>query len=142
MNPRLHPPNMFKRWFVFSLVGAFGVLVQMSVLLVLTSCFPIGYFPATALAVEAAVLHNYFWHERWTWADRVESRNGGAVRRLLSFHLTNGVMSMVGNLFLMGIFVGKLHWNYLAANAMAILFCSILNFAAGEYIVFQPSKRT
>jgi putative flippase GtrA len=137
MNPRMPSPKMFKRWLVFNLVGALGVLVQMSVLLLLTFCFQIGYLPATALAVEAAVLHNYFWHERWTWADRVEKQDRRMLRRILSFHLTNGAMSMVGNLLLMGILVGKLHWNYLAANAVAILFCSILNFAAGETIVFS-----
>jgi putative flippase GtrA len=31
------------------------------------------YLAATALAVEAAVVHNFFWHERFTWADRIKS---------------------------------------------------------------------
>ena len=61
-----HAPAVFRRWLVFNSVGAMGIAVQMSVLLVLTFRFKLGYLLATGLAVEAAVLHNFFWHDRWT----------------------------------------------------------------------------
>ena len=59
------------RWLKFNLVGGFGIVVQLAALLGLKSGLHLGYLPATALAVEAAVIHNFFWHERYTWADRV-----------------------------------------------------------------------
>ena len=44
---------------------------------------------AMPVAVEAAVLTNFFWHERWTWHDRVQA--SGRWSRLLRFHITNGI---------------------------------------------------
>lgn len=37
--------------------------VQLAVLAWLVRSLQMHYLPATAIAVEAAVLHNFFWHE-------------------------------------------------------------------------------
>ena len=60
---------MSARTLVFVAVGAIGFTVQIAVLTVLT----VGSTragPATAIAVETAVLVNFWWHERWTWRER------------------------------------------------------------------------
>ncbi len=75
---------MTRRWLKFSAVGLVGVGVQLAVLALLTKS-GVNYLVATAVAVEVALLHNYAWHRRWTWADR-DARSG----RLLRFHLANG----------------------------------------------------
>jgi putative flippase GtrA len=59
------------RWLKFNAVGAIGIGVQLAVLVGLKSGLHLSYLLATALAVEAAVVHNFLWHERYTWADRV-----------------------------------------------------------------------
>jgi putative flippase GtrA len=130
-------PSVIKRWLIFNSVGAMGIVIQMSVLLVLTSYAKFGYLSATALAVEAAILHNFFWHARWTWADRMNSRNGSLLRRLFCFHITNGLLSLGGNLVFMRFFVEKLGLGFMPANALAIALCSILNFMAGDRLVFR-----
>jgi putative flippase GtrA len=61
------------RWCKFNSVGAVGIFVQFGVLFVLKSGLHFNYLAATVLAVEAAVVHNFFWHERFTWADRTKS---------------------------------------------------------------------
>ena len=61
------------RWCKFNLVGAVGILVQFGVLFLLKSVMHFNYLAATALAVEVAVVHNFFWHERFTWAERTKS---------------------------------------------------------------------
>ena len=58
----------------FALVGAIGVLIQLAVLEALTA-LGLHYLWATAFAVEAAVLHNFMWHQRFTWRDRGGSRS-------------------------------------------------------------------
>jgi putative flippase GtrA len=126
----------FKRWLVFNAVGGMGIMVQMAVLYGLTSYTHLNYLPATGLAVEAAVVHNFFWHEHWTWADRT----GGPtsfLSRLLGFHLANGLLSLVGNLVLMRLFVGRLGISCILANGLAITLCSIFNFFAGDRLVFR-----
>jgi putative flippase GtrA len=58
------------RWCKFNFVGAVGILVQFGVLFLSKSVLHFNYLAATALAVEVAVVHNFFWHERFTWAER------------------------------------------------------------------------
>jgi putative flippase GtrA len=57
------------RWLKFNLVGTLGFAVQLGCLKLLLH-FQMNYLAATALAVEIAVLHNFVWHERFTWKDR------------------------------------------------------------------------
>jgi putative flippase GtrA len=125
------------RWLKFNAVGALGIAVQLAVLLGLKSGFHLSYLLATGLAVEAAVVHNFLWHERFTWADRVEPSWRKSVPRLLRFNLTNGGISIAGNLALMKVMVGFVHVNYLIANGVAIVVCSLVNFLVSEEWVFE-----
>jgi putative flippase GtrA len=99
-----------------------------------------SYLPATAIAVELAVLHNFFWHERWTWSDRTQASAAGQVGRLLRFHLTNGALSILMNLHLMRLLVGHFQVPYLLANVISIALCSILNYLAADHFVFRASR--
>jgi putative flippase GtrA len=103
----------------------------------LKSLLGMGYLPATAIAVESAVLHNFVWHERWTWLERTKLNTSGMLRRLFRFHVANGLISIAGNLLLMWLFVSRLHLHYFAANLIAIALCSILNFLASDRLVFS-----
>jgi putative flippase GtrA len=124
----------------FYAVGAAGIGVQLAALAFFKRVLGVGYLPATALAVEAALLHNFFWHERWTWADRTRSLPAGRTGRLIRFHLTTGVLSILGNLAFMQVLVGRLHVPYVAANALAIALCSLLNFLAADRLVFRSLR--
>jgi putative flippase GtrA len=115
------------RFFKFNAVGMAGAVVQLAVLWALTRV-GVHYLVATAIAVEAALLHNYFWHVRWTWKDREGS--------LLRFHLGNGLVSLIANLGWMRLFTGTLGLPPLPANVVAILLTALLNFALGERWVF------
>jgi putative flippase GtrA len=129
----------------FVTVGVLGFLVQIAALAALTSLAHWTWLPATLVSVELAVIHNFLWHERWTWTDRaVES--SGPLPRLLRFHLANGAISIAGNAALMALLVGALHVPPLPANALAVGAMSILNFALADRWVFRmremaPLKR-
>jgi len=128
-----------RRWLIFNAVGALGFLVQLAALRLLIETWGLGYLAATAIAVEAAVIHNFIWHEHWTWADRGNPGRAGAARRFLRFHLTNGAFSIAGNLVCMRIFMSTLPVNYLVANVLAIAVCSIVNYVLSDRLVFQPA---
>jgi putative flippase GtrA len=100
------------------------------------SVLHLDYLAATALSVEAAVVHNFLWHERYTWADRVQGSRRRSLARLARFNLTTGGVSIVGNLALMRVIVGAGHMNYLVANGIAIVLCSLANFLVSERWVF------
>jgi putative flippase GtrA len=156
------PSSALLRWFKFNVVGAMGIAVQFAALFLLKGVLHFNYLVATAIAVEVAVLHNFVWHERFTWADRTMSDRTKSDRarsdpktldqmvpglphwqwrrslsRLLRFHLSNGFVSIVGNLTLMKVMLGRGHMNYLLANAIAIAWCSLANFLVSETWVFE-----
>lgn len=134
MTPRLHA--IVVRWLKFNAVGALGILIQLAVLFVLKRGLHLNYLIATAFAVEIAVVHNFLWHERYTWADRIYPSWRKSLPRLLRFNLTNGGISIACNLLVMKLLVGFGHINYMAANALAIALCSLANFLISEEFVF------
>ena len=48
----------------------------------------------------------------------------------MRFNLSTGLISIVGNLVLMRLFVGSLHLQYMVANLLTIGACSLANFWA------------
>ena len=120
----------------FSAVGLVGIGVQLAALWMLAGLLGWHYLVATIAATETAVLHNFVWHIRWTWADRPASARE-TLARLVRFHVTNGLVSMVGNTVLMMLLTGLLGIHYLLANAVSILACALANLALSEFWVFR-----
>ncbi|HEV3511285.1 MAG TPA: GtrA family protein, partial [Candidatus Sulfotelmatobacter sp.] len=58
--------SIFVRWCKFNFVGGIGIGVQFAALFFLRSILNFNYLLATAIAVEAAVVHNFVWHEQFT----------------------------------------------------------------------------
>jgi putative flippase GtrA len=126
--------NTFIRWWKFSVVGAMGMVLQLVALALINRWTGGHYLYASAAAIEFAMLHNFVWHLHYTWRDR---RNTSTVlTQVLRFHLSNGLVSMLGNLALMRVLVHEAHLPVLASNSIAILCCSILNFYSGHLWAF------
>jgi dolichol-phosphate mannosyltransferase len=122
------------RWWKFNAVGALGWVVQTAVLTGLVHGAGMHYLLATVLAVEAAVLHNFFWHRWWTWADRRAQQS--AMSALLRFNLSNGLVSIVGNLLFMRLLVGGAGLEPVLANWVAIALCAVLNYLLCDRFAF------
>ena len=122
---------------MFNVVGVLGFALQSGALFVLThSALSMGYLAATAAAVDLAVLNNFVWHQRWTWKDRPSATTGETVRRLLKFNITNGAVSITGNLVFMSILVGRAGLPIAGANVASVAACSICNFFLADRIAF------
>jgi dolichol-phosphate mannosyltransferase len=124
-----------RRWLKFNFVGALGIGVQLAVLSLLSSA-GVWYLAATALAVEAALVHNFLWHERMTWRDRATPTLRHLLARFLRFQAANGAISLLGNLLGMRLLVGALHLPVLWASLGAIAACAALNFVVSDRLVF------
>jgi len=125
--------NPFVRWARFNLVGALGMAVQLTTLALVNRLTGGRYLVSTAAAVEAALLHNFVAHLRYTWRDRPAA---SLVVRLLRFQISNGSVSLAGNLLAMPVLVHYAKLPLLAANLIAILSCSIINFILGDQWIF------
>jgi putative flippase GtrA len=124
------------RWLKFNLVGGIGIVVQLLMLVGLKTGLHLHYLAATGLAVESTVVHNFLWHERFTWEDR----GGAGFARFCKFNLTTGLFSIAGNLVLMKLLVGVGHVNYLLANGITITACSVVNFLVSDSFVFAVDR--
>ena len=125
---------MILRWLKFNAVGGVGLAVQLGVMWLLERVAGVQYLLATVLAVEVAVLHNFVWHQLWTWRGRPHQ---SVMYRLLRFHLANGLVSLVANFVLMAFFVGVLHLRLIPANLLSVGLAGLLNFGLAEVWVFE-----
>ena len=126
--------NTLVRWWKFNLVGAVGMLLQLAALALFNRWFAGHYLYASAAAIELTLLHNFVGHLYYTWSDRRDS--SALLGQLMRFHLSNGLVSMLGNLALMRILVHHAGLPVLASNCIAILCCSILNFCLANHWTF------
>jgi len=123
----------------FNAAGTLGIGVQIAVLWALVRLVSMNYIVATAVAVIAAVAHNFVWHWRWTWADRrmpIVHVPGAFVR----FAATNGAVSLVGNVMLMWMLVTGTGLQPIIANLVAIGVCGLVNFWLSDRVVFVSPR--
>lgn len=130
------------RWLKFNAVGVGGIAVQLGALALFKSGLGLRLDVSTALAVELAVIHNFFWHARWTWHDRQPGTWRDTAARLLRFNLTTGLLSIFSNVVLTRLLVDRFGVPYLAANLMAIAITSVGNFLLAEFLVFRHPRES
>jgi putative flippase GtrA len=124
---------MNPRTLAFISVGVAGFVVQVTVLAILSFELHWPVAIATAVAVESAILTNFLWHERWTWRDRIGE--GDRWGRLVRFHVSNGITSLVGNTVLTVLLAG-LGMNPILGNIISVVLLSVLNYLAADRWVF------
>jgi putative flippase GtrA len=126
-----------KRWLRFNAVGIGGAVVQLGALALFARVFGMQYVVATILAVEVAVLHNFAWHEVWTWRGLPADERW---RRLLRFHAANGFISIASNALFTWLFKRYVGLPLLFSNVTAIALTAILNYILASTWVFKTLK--
>jgi dolichol-phosphate mannosyltransferase len=142
-DPEMTHPEMTrtlqKRFSRFSAVGLMGAVIQLLLLYFATKEFGLSSVAATPVATEIALLHNFIWHERFTWRDRglVRATSPGEVAaRLWRFHIASGLVSLGGNTMAMYLLVQRLEVPAMPAAVAAMLLCSVGNFLATDRWVY------
>lgn len=138
------------RFIKFGIVGASGVVVNLSVLHLgheylfnhLEAAYNKPYF-SLALAIALATLNNFTWNRLWTWADRVRTLEAGEPQpvslRLLGMefgqYATASAFGSGLQYVLTLLLSGSM--DYRAANIIAILAASVSNFLANDRWTFK-----
>lgn len=123
----------------FNLVGLLGAALQLLLLYLMTKYLRMSAVAATALAVEIAVLHNFLWHERFTWRDRRLKTIRQRTARLWRFHAGNGLISLAANSLLTYCLVERLKAPVLPSAIGAIALCSVANFLVADHWVYATN---
>jgi putative flippase GtrA len=134
------------RFIRFNVVSVLGIGVRLLVAWALVSGLGLHYLVGTTLAIEASILHNFFWHLRWTWGHSGAKTDGRGPAptnhvffRCVAFHASNGLVTFLGAMVLMPMLVGSLGLHYLVANAITVCFTGLLNFFLGDRLVFRAA---
>jgi putative flippase GtrA len=133
--------NAARRFVRYNLVGFMGVALKFAVLVVLMEFTRVGYVIGTLVAVEAALLHNYCWHIRWTWRDRCAGQSlRMAARRLLQFQFGTGGIALTANLLVMRLLVEQFGLHYGAASVAATACAGVANFVLANCFIFVAAR--
>ena len=121
----------------FNAVGVLGAALQVLLVHVLMERLHLPGVAATPIAVELVVLHNFFWHERFTWRDRDPAGTLQRAVRLWRFHAGNALVSLAGNTGLTYVLVELLKAPVLPSAAAAIAVCAPINFLLADRWVYR-----
>lgn len=124
-----------RRPLAFLAVASSGFLLQTAVVALLTHATRVAPEWATAAGVELAVLHNFFWHWRWTWGDRVATAQS-PLRRFVAYQLATGSTSLAGNILVVCAAVRAFGADAITANVLAVATMSAANYVIADRWVF------
>ena len=124
------------RFVRFNAVGGLGIVVQLTVIWLLTGVTQTPVALATALGVAATVVNNFVWHRQWTWRDRLDD-SGSTSAAFTRFALANGMVSLIGNVAVMSALAQTTSLHPVPANLIAIAVCGVANYFIGDNLVFR-----
>ena len=120
-----------RRFIRYGLVGLSGVLVDMTILYLLSDRLGWGLTRSKILAAEVAIISNFLWNDIWTFADLSQQQKGWNTRfkRLLKFN-TICLIGLWLDVLLLNIFYNLVFTQSLRyiANLMAIGITALWNF--------------
>lgn len=116
----------------FNVVGVLGIGVQLLIVALLVHGLGIDPVVATALGISGAIGHNFAWHVRWTWRDRIQPGTS-LVRAFVRFVGANGAVSLMGSVLLMPVVLAA-GLGAIPANLVTIAVCGLLNFWLGHAV--------
>ena len=132
------------RFIKFGIVGASGVVVNLSVLFIGQEMLfshvgseTLRLNLSLALAIFIATISNFTWNRRWTWQDRRALRSVPIIVQFGQYAVACWV-GIVIQFGLTNLFAFFLH--YLAANLIAVVIASLFNFVANDFWTFGRFK--
>ncbi len=119
------------RFLRFIAVGLSGLVVDMSLLYLFSDAYTLA-LPITLskiLAGESAIINNFLWNDRWTFADlaRTQTSNRQKFRRFLKFNLICSIGLTLNLAILHLIYNFVIHDRYIA-NLISIASVTCLNY--------------
>jgi dolichol-phosphate mannosyltransferase len=131
-------------FFRFCVVGASGVVVDMSLLFLLSDPKMLGWglTRSKILAAEAALVNNFIWNDAWTFGHIARQQNtfGQRVKRFLKF---NAICSLgiFFNVVIINIEFNFFHMNRYLANLIAIGLVTVWNYKTNKEFSWRVTAK-
>jgi dolichol-phosphate mannosyltransferase len=104
-------------------------VVDMGALYLLFDVLGMGLTRSAILAAELAIINNFVWNDRWTFADLSQKQRSKrmTIKRFLKFNVIC-VMGLILKVLLLNFFFNGLHLSPYVANFLAIAVVTFWNF--------------
>lgn len=134
----LHNLSLFKRsgelyrFLKFAVVGVSGILVNMSILFLLTEFINFHYLISGFFAVQGAIFSNFTWNRIWTFDDKDEE---SLLKALGKFEFVS-LGGKATNLAILSVLTEFFGMYYLISNLIGIIFACIVNYLGYNHLVW------
>lgn len=128
----------------FLVVAWLGMGVNTACLYLFKGVLHIRIIPASMMAIEIAIIHNFIWMRYWAWRDRQD--RPPFLKQLLLYNVATGAVDLAANvsvLWALSTFFGV---HYLLANILGMAAGPFIKFWLNEKLIFRekrhdPSRR-
>ena len=135
---------MVKNFTKFTLKGTIGIVVNTTILWILTTYLFDSYFTtyilAPSISSEVSILFTYIICYFWIWNNRVHNNKRDFFRRIPGYNAT-ACISFGVKIALIITIERIFHFDVVICNLLAILVSGLINFLAGEKIIFKEIKQ-
>ena len=132
-------------FFRFCIVGLSGVVIDMSLLYLLSDpkMLAWGLTRSKIIAAEAALINNFTWNDLWTFAEISRQQNsfGQRLKRFLKFNAICAV-GLLLNVLILNFEFNALHMNRYLANLIAIAIVTLWNYSTNWFLNWRVTAKT
>lgn len=125
-----------KKWILFTLVGSFGVVIDQSLLWILTEFAGLYYIISSFLSGSTAVTSNFFLNDRLTFRERSSNGVKNKLYQLFHYHWTRA-FGLPLRLFVLWLFTEIFGVWYFLSNLIAIASMVVWGFLSAKHIVWK-----
>jgi putative flippase GtrA len=123
----------------FMLVAWIGMGVNTAFLYLFKGVLHVRIIPASLMAIEIAIIHNFIWLRLWAWGDRDRSSQP-FWKQLAVYNVATGAVDLVLNVSILWVLSTFLGVHYLLANILGMIMGPFAKFWLNDKVVFKENS--
>jgi len=118
-----------------------GMGVNTACLYLFKGVWRIPIIPASLMAIEISIIHNFVWYRYWAWGDRVEAGSRPAfLRQLVLYNAATGLVDLSVNVSILWLLYKVFGVYYLIANIIGMILGPFFKFWINEKLIFKEKR--
>lgn len=122
----------------FMAVAWVGMVVNTACLYLFKGVWHIRIIPASLMAIEIAIIHNFIWFRAWAWKDREQRLP--FFHQLLVYNAATGAVDLVSNVSILWALSTFFGVHYLLANILGMIAGPFIKFWLNEKFIFRERR--